>query len=187
MTGIKQHRVRVVLGCELNFPAWTEPCLTINLGIRNRNIFPPPWDWIMILSHGHRVNITYTVSLGLDFTVQTVYSRALLKCNLSPFSQECLIEILVEMFGDAAVPKMFKGEKITITVDKKKACIDLVDLSVACEDPKLKTTVQGAVTRLHMSLNTPKSLEVERSKPKVKSEVKSEVKTEIKAEPEEAW
>lgn len=91
------------------------------------------------------------------------------------------------MFGDAAVPKMFKGEKITITVDKKKACIDLVDLSVVCEDSKLRSTVQGAVTRLHMSLNTPKSLEVERSKPRVKAEVKSEIKTEIKAEPEEAW
>lgn len=114
-----------------------------------------------------------------SFNTQKYYDRMHFK--------ECLIEILVEMFGDAAVPKMFKGEKITITVDKKKACIDLVDLSVACEDPKLKTTVQGAVTRLHMSLNTPKSLEVERSKPKVKSEVKSEVKTEIKAEPEEAW
>jgi Pre-mRNA 3''-end-processing endonuclease polyadenylation factor C-term. len=46
------------------------------------------------------------------------------------------------MYGEAAVPKMFKGEKITITVDKKKACIDLVDLSVQCEDSKLKSTVQ---------------------------------------------
>jgi hypothetical protein len=46
---------------------------------------------------------------------------------------------------------------------------------------------QGAVTRLHMSLNTPKALEIERVKPRIKAEVKAEVKTEIKAEPEETW
>ncbi|KAI5753213.1 hypothetical protein M8J77_024674 [Diaphorina citri] len=134
-------------------------------------------------------------STPISYLATTLYSRddviyqyRTTRCELITIGiWECLIEILVEMYGEAAVPKMFKGEKITITVDKKKACIDLVDLSVQCEDSKLKSTVQGAVTRLHMSLNTPKALEIERVKPRIKAEVKAEVKTEIKAEPEETW
>jgi cleavage and polyadenylation specificity factor subunit 3 len=42
--------------------------------------------------------------------------------------KECLIEMLQEMFGEQSVPKIFKGEKLYVTVDGKKANIDLVDL-----------------------------------------------------------
>ena len=33
--------------------------------------------------------------------------------------------MLQEMFGDDAVPKVFKGDKFVVTVDGKKANIDL--------------------------------------------------------------
>lgn len=42
--------------------------------------------------------------------------------------KECLIEMLQEMFGEESVPKIFKGEKLYVTVDGKKANIDLVNL-----------------------------------------------------------
>lgn len=42
--------------------------------------------------------------------------------------QECLIEMLQEMFGEDSVPKIFKGEKLYVTVDGKKANIDLLNL-----------------------------------------------------------
>jgi len=42
--------------------------------------------------------------------------------------QECLIEILQEMFGEESVPKIFKGEKLFVAVDGKKANINLKNL-----------------------------------------------------------
>lgn len=42
--------------------------------------------------------------------------------------KECLIEMLQEMFGEDSVPKIFKGEKLYVTVDGKKANIDFVKL-----------------------------------------------------------
>lgn len=42
--------------------------------------------------------------------------------------KECLIEMLQEMFGEESVPKIFKGEKLYVTVDGKKANIDLLKL-----------------------------------------------------------
>lgn len=44
------------------------------------------------------------------------------------YFQECLIEMLQEMFGEDSVPKIFKGEKLYVTVDGKKANIDLLNL-----------------------------------------------------------
>lgn len=53
-------------------------------------------------------------------------------CKCSSYSyvcfQECLIEMLQEMFGEDSVPKIFKGEKLYVTVDGKKANIDLLNL-----------------------------------------------------------
>lgn len=42
--------------------------------------------------------------------------------------QECVIEMLQEMFGEDSVPKMFKGDKLHVTVDGKKADIDLLNM-----------------------------------------------------------
>jgi len=36
--------------------------------------------------------------------------------------------MLQEMFGEDSVPKIFKGEKLYVTVDSKKANIDLLNL-----------------------------------------------------------
>jgi len=36
--------------------------------------------------------------------------------------------MLQEMFGEDSVPKIFKGEKLYVTVDGKKANIDLLNL-----------------------------------------------------------
>jgi cleavage and polyadenylation specificity factor subunit 3 len=36
--------------------------------------------------------------------------------------------MLQDMFGDDAVPKMFKGDKFIVTVDGKRANIDLTAL-----------------------------------------------------------
>lgn len=40
--------------------------------------------------------------------------------------------MLQEMFGEDSVPKIFKGEKLYVTVDNKKANIDLLNLVSYC-------------------------------------------------------
>nr|CAD7194533.1 unnamed protein product [Timema douglasi] len=76
---------------------------------------------------------------------------------------ECLIEMLQEMFGEDSVPKIFKGEKLYVTVDGKKANIDLLNLDVTCEeDETFQQIVQTAVTKLFQSLAPPRT---EGSKP----------------------
>ncbi|EFN66769.1 Cleavage and polyadenylation specificity factor subunit 3 [Camponotus floridanus] len=70
--------------------------------------------------------------------------------------KECLIEMLQEMFGEDSVPKIFKGEKLYVTVDGKKAHIDLLNLEVTCkEDEVFQQVVQTAVMKLHQSLAPP--------------------------------
>ena len=49
------------------------------------------------------------------------------KMDLMHF-KECLIEMLQEMFGEDSVPKIFKGEKLYVTVDGKKANVDFSKL-----------------------------------------------------------
>lgn len=86
--------------------------------------------------------------------------------------KECIIEMLQDMFGEDSVPKIFKGEKLHVTVDGKKADIDLESLVfyldiimhlllkqaqyfqiVICkEDDLLQQVVQTAVSKLHQSL-----------------------------------
>lgn len=36
--------------------------------------------------------------------------------------------MLQEMFGEESVPKMFKGDKLHVTVDNKRADIDLLNM-----------------------------------------------------------
>lgn len=67
--------------------------------------------------------------------------------------KECLIEMLIDMFGEDAVSKVVRGEKATVTVDGKKAIINIMTLEVKCEDDEqLQQIVQTAVTKLHQSL-----------------------------------
>jgi hypothetical protein len=100
------------------------------------------------------------------------------------YFQECLIEMLQEMFGEDSVPKIFKGEKLYVTVDGKKANIDLLNLvsaelmyimlltrhyllsmrhhyllqEVCCEDDEVfQQIVQTAVSKLYQSLAPPRT------------------------------
>lgn len=67
--------------------------------------------------------------------------------------KECVIEMLQEMFGEDSVPKMFKGEKLYVVVDDKKADIDLLSMEVTCEqDESLARAVHSAISRLYSAL-----------------------------------
>nr|CAH7712379.1 unnamed protein product [Callosobruchus chinensis]CAH7758079.1 unnamed protein product [Callosobruchus chinensis] len=70
--------------------------------------------------------------------------------------KECLIEMLQDMFGEDSVPKIFKGEKLYVSVNDKRADIDLSNLEVKCpDDETFQQIVQTAVTKLHQSLAPP--------------------------------
>ncbi|KAK9878570.1 hypothetical protein WA026_022640 [Henosepilachna vigintioctopunctata] len=70
--------------------------------------------------------------------------------------KECLIEMLQDMFGEDSVPKIFKGEKLYVSVNDKKADIDLSNLQVVCqEDETFQQIVQTAVSKLYQSLAPP--------------------------------
>jgi len=67
--------------------------------------------------------------------------------------KECLIELLQDMFGEESVPKLFQGDRIYVTVDRKKANIDLSNFQVTCEeDETFRQIVQTAVSKLHQTL-----------------------------------
>lgn len=66
--------------------------------------------------------------------------------------KECVIEMFEEMFGENSVPKMFKGDKIDVTVDDKVAHVDLQNLEVKCSDPHVQSVVQSAITNLYTAL-----------------------------------
>lgn len=67
--------------------------------------------------------------------------------------KECLIELLQDMFGEESVPKLFSGDRVTVSVDSKQAVIDLATLEVGCpEDATFQQIVQTAVSKLHQSL-----------------------------------
>ncbi|KAG5683095.1 hypothetical protein PVAND_012398 [Polypedilum vanderplanki] len=67
--------------------------------------------------------------------------------------KECIIETLQEMFGENAVPKMFKGNSLKVTVNKKIVEIDLSTLEVTCaEDEILRDTIYTAINKLNQVL-----------------------------------
>merc|ERR1712203_1146943 len=67
--------------------------------------------------------------------------------------KECLIELLQDMFGEESVPKIFSGDRITVSVDTRKAVIDLASLEVSCsQDDVFQQMVTTAVLKLHHSL-----------------------------------
>ena len=39
-------------------------------------------------------------------------------------------ELIQDMFGEESVPKIFSGDRITVSVDTRKAVIDLASLEV---------------------------------------------------------
>jgi cleavage and polyadenylation specificity factor subunit 3 len=67
--------------------------------------------------------------------------------------KECIIETLQEMFGENAVPKLFKGDLLKVTVNDKIVEIDLSKMDVKCEeDEVLRDTVFTAITKLNQVL-----------------------------------
>lgn len=67
--------------------------------------------------------------------------------------KECIIETLQEMFGENAVPKLFKGDQLKVTVNKKILDINLSTLEVSCpEDENLRDTVFTVVNKLNQVL-----------------------------------
>nr|XP_037873567.1 cleavage and polyadenylation specificity factor 73 isoform X6 [Bombyx mori] len=68
--------------------------------------------------------------------------------------KECVIEMFQDMFGEDSVPKMFKGDKLYVTVDDKRADIDLQSMEVRCpEEPSLASCVRSALQHLHAALS----------------------------------
>ncbi|XP_061384125.1 cleavage and polyadenylation specificity factor 73 [Danaus plexippus] len=68
--------------------------------------------------------------------------------------KECVIEMLSEMFGEAAVAKMFRGERLTVTLNERQAHLDLATMEVKCpEDESLERTIQSAISKLHAALS----------------------------------
>lgn len=67
--------------------------------------------------------------------------------------KECVIETLQEMFGENAVPKLFKGDLLKVMVNKKLVDIDLSKMEVSCEEDEiLRDTIFTAITKLNQVL-----------------------------------
>ncbi|CAD7083799.1 unnamed protein product [Hermetia illucens] len=67
--------------------------------------------------------------------------------------KECLIETFQDTFGESSVPKIFKGDILTVTVAGKQAEINLNTLAVVCEeDDILRQMVNTTVQKLYQSL-----------------------------------
>ncbi|KAJ6638439.1 Cleavage and polyadenylation specificity factor 73 [Pseudolycoriella hygida] len=82
----------------------------------------------------------------------TIKSTGVVKGTTDHF-KECLIEALQDIFGENSVPKMFKGDTLTVTVNEKEAQINLSNLQVTCpNDDSLKQMVTAAVNKLHQTL-----------------------------------
>lgn len=68
--------------------------------------------------------------------------------------RECCVEMLQDMFGEAAVSKLaVQDERLTVTVNEQRAELDMVTLAVDCEgDAQLKRMVETAVEKLNQTL-----------------------------------
>lgn len=67
--------------------------------------------------------------------------------------QECLLEMLADMFGSSSISKLIKNDRMTVTVDEKTAIINVDTLDVTCEDEILQQVLQTAVSKLSLALS----------------------------------
>lgn len=75
-----------------------------------------------------------------------------IKVDKSHFN-ECLMELLGEMFGTSCVDRLIRGERLKLVVDRKDVWIDLRSLDVQCDaDEVLQQMVSTAVTKLHRAI-----------------------------------
>ncbi|WAR03884.1 CPSF3-like protein [Mya arenaria] len=66
--------------------------------------------------------------------------------------QECMLEMLTDMFGKECIGKLIRGNNISVTIDEKVALVNVETLEVKCEDSDLQATIQTAVTKLHQAI-----------------------------------
>ncbi|KAL3842661.1 hypothetical protein ACJMK2_020651 [Sinanodonta woodiana] len=66
--------------------------------------------------------------------------------------QECLIEMLTDMFGGECISKLIRGNCISVTVDNKVASINVDTLEVKCEDEILQQIIQTAVIKVNHAI-----------------------------------
>ncbi|XP_046546070.1 LOW QUALITY PROTEIN: cleavage and polyadenylation specificity factor subunit 3-like [Haliotis rubra] len=66
--------------------------------------------------------------------------------------QECVMDMMKEMFGQASTGKLIKNNNLTVTVDEKTAVINLETQEVQCEDEALQHVIQNSVTRLYQAI-----------------------------------
>ncbi|XP_013789930.1 cleavage and polyadenylation specificity factor subunit 3-like isoform X1 [Limulus polyphemus] len=94
-----------------------------------------------------------TVILKADSAgISTKVIPPIMKLDKMHFT-ECLMEMLADMFGDEAVSKIVKGDRLFVTVDGKSVSINLRNQEVKCEeDEVLQQMVTTAVTKLYNSL-----------------------------------
>ncbi|ESO95466.1 hypothetical protein LOTGIDRAFT_188747 [Lottia gigantea] len=71
--------------------------------------------------------------------------------------QECMLDMLQDMFGPEATSKLIRGDKMTVTVDENTATVDLDTLEVTSENETLQQIVHTAVNRLHQAVTPLKS------------------------------
>ncbi|XP_055958003.1 cleavage and polyadenylation specificity factor subunit 3 isoform X1 [Patella vulgata] len=71
--------------------------------------------------------------------------------------QECMLDMIQEMFGPDATSKLIRGDKMTVTVDDNTAIVDLDTLEVTSASESLQSIVHTAVNRLHQAVTPLKS------------------------------
>lgn len=115
-------------------------------------------DMVVLEWTSSPVNDTYADSViavilqaeKLSRTVNTV--PPVVKVDKMHFT-ECLMEMLVEMFGEDSVSKIVRGEKVTVSVGDKSVIINVRNNEVKCEeDENLQNLVNSVVTKLYNCL-----------------------------------
>ncbi|KAK3101085.1 hypothetical protein FSP39_000832 [Pinctada imbricata] len=66
--------------------------------------------------------------------------------------QECVLEMLTDMFGSECISKLIKNNLVTVTIDKTVATINVDSLEVKCEDEGLQQVLHTAVTKLFQAI-----------------------------------
>ncbi|XP_048241665.1 cleavage and polyadenylation specificity factor subunit 3-like isoform X2 [Haliotis rufescens] len=66
--------------------------------------------------------------------------------------QECVIDMMKEMFGQDSTGKLIKNNNLTVTVDETVAVINLETQEVQCGDEALQHVIQNSVTRLYQAI-----------------------------------
>lgn len=66
--------------------------------------------------------------------------------------QECLLEMLTDMFGSEGISKMIRNNMVTVTVDEKIATVNVDSLEVRCEDEELQQVLLTAIKNLYQAI-----------------------------------